>query len=84
MPWDPTISPEVGKSGPLTRSQTAARVASSSASWLSRHQNTASASSRRLCGGMLVAMPTAMPPEPLASRLGNRLGSTVGSCTRPS
>ena len=40
------------------------------------------ANSRRLCGGMLVAMPTAMPPLPLASRLGKRLGRTVGSWTR--
>ena len=27
--------------------------------------------SPRLCGGMLVAMPTAMPAEPLTSRFGN-------------
>ena len=33
----------------------------------------------RLCGGMLVAMPTAMPAEPLTSRFGNRVGMTVGS-----
>ena len=33
-----------------------------------------SATSRRLCGGMLVAMPTAMPAEPLTSRFGNRAG----------
>ena len=31
----------------------------------------ASMISPRLCGGMLVAMPTAMPPEPLTSRFGN-------------
>ena len=30
--------------------------------------------SRRLCGGMLVAMATAMPSLPLTSRLGNRAG----------
>ena len=30
----------------------------------------ASTTSPRLCGGMLVAMPTAMPPEPLTRRLG--------------
>ena len=35
--------------------------------------------SRRLCGGMFVAMPTAMPPEPLTSRFGKRAGRTVGS-----
>ena len=40
----------------------------------SRCHCTPDATSRRLCGGMLVAMPTAMPPEPLTSRLGNRAG----------
>ena len=35
--------------------------------------------SRRLCGGMLVAMPTAMPEEPLTIRLGNAVGSARGS-----
>ena len=34
----------------------------------------------RLCGGMLVAIPTAMPDEPLTSRFGRRAGSTTGSC----
>ena len=36
--------------------------------------------SRRLCGGMFVAMPTAMPDEPLTSRFGKRAGRTSGSC----
>ena len=36
--------------------------------------------SPRLCGGMLVAMPTAMPLEPLTSRFGKRAGRTCGSC----
>ena len=35
--------------------------------------------SLRLCGGMLVAMPTAMPVEPFISRLGSAAGRTVGS-----
>ena len=35
--------------------------------------------SPRLCGGMFVAMPTAMPPAPLTSRLGNFAGRTDGS-----
>ena len=35
--------------------------------------------SPRLCGGMLVAMPTAMPPAPLTSRFGNFAGRTDGS-----
>ena len=33
----------------------------------------------RLCGGMLVAMPTAMPDDPLTSRFGTRVGRTSGS-----
>ena len=44
----------------------------------------ASITSPRLCGGMLVAMPTAMPPEPLTSRFGNLAGSTTGSFSVPS
>ena len=42
----------------------------------------ASITSPRLCGGMLVAMPTAMPPAPLTSRFGKRAGRTVGSRSR--
>ena len=41
-------------------------------------------SSSMLCGGMLVAMPTAMPLDPLASRFGNAAGSTTGSRSDPS
>ena len=39
----------------------------------------ASQSSAALCGGIEVAMPTAMPCEPLASRFGKAAGSTTGS-----
>ncbi len=39
----------------------------------------ASMTSRRLWGGMLVAIPTAIPEEPLTSRFGKRAGRTVGS-----
>ena len=84
MPRLPTIRPLVGKSGPLIRAISASRSSSSDASKLSRYQATPSATSRRLCGGILVAMPTAMPSDPLMSRLGNRLGSTTGSDERPS
>ncbi len=38
----------------------------------------------RLCGGMFVAMPTAMPPAPLTSRFGNFAGITTGSDMVPS
>ena len=33
---------------------------------------------------MFVAMPTAIPPEPLTSRFGKRLGRTTGCCSYPS
>ena len=38
-----------------------------------------SMTSHMLCGGMFVAMPTAMPDVPLTSSCGNFAGSTVGS-----
>ena len=44
----------------------------------------AAITSRRLCGGMFVAMPTAMPLEPLTSRFGKRAGRTTGSWFWPS
>ena len=44
----------------------------------------ASQTSLRLCGGIFVAIPTAIPSEPLTSRLGNFDGRTVGSLRDPS
>ena len=38
--------------------------------------------SPRLCGGMLVAIPTAMPVVPFTSRFGMRAGRTTGSVLR--
>ncbi len=84
MPELPRIWPYVGKSGPLIRSIMASRVSSSEASQLSSAHTTPDATSRRLCGGMLVAMPTAMPALPLIRRFGMRDGRTVGSSMRPS
>jgi hypothetical protein len=43
-----------------------------------------SMTSPRLCGGMFVAMPTAMPVPPLTSKFGNAAGKTVGSVMRSS
>ena len=40
---------------------------------------TASITSVRLCGGILVAIPTAIPEAPFTRRLGYLDGSTVGS-----
>ena len=68
--------PLVGKSGPFTCSIRS----DSSASGLSKTQIVALITSRRLWGGILVAIPTAMPLEPLMSRFGTRQGSTLGSC----
>ena len=75
IPERPTTMPPVGKSGPLRcfiRSSTFA-------SGLSISWTTASIVSVRLCGGMFVAMPTAIPVDPLTSRFGKRDGSDSGS-----
>ncbi|MOA61692.1 hypothetical protein D3C78_1868970 [compost metagenome] len=75
MPAVPLMMPAVGKSGPGMNS-----ISSSiSISGLSISAMQALIDSVRLCGGMLVAMPTAIPAEPLTSRFGNRVGMTVGS-----
>ena len=44
----------------------------------------ASITSFRLCGGIDVAIPTAIPFDPLTRRLGNLLGITTGSFSSPS
>ena len=69
------MNPAVGKSGPGT-------ICISSPSVIcgfSMSAMQAATISPRLCGGMFVAMPTAMPDEPLMSRFGTREGSTAGS-----
>ena len=45
---------------------------------------TASIVSPRLCVGMYVAIPTAIPFDPLTIRFGKRDGRTDGSCSVPS
>lgn len=42
------------------------------------------ATSRRLCGGISVARPTAMPEAPLSSTIGSRAGKSCGSSKAPS
>src|SRR3990172_930417 len=74
------MSAPVGKSGPLTMAASSSVVVSA----FSMSAVTASQISLRLCGGMFVAMPTAMPEAPLRSRLGMRAGSTIGSCRESS
>jgi hypothetical protein len=46
---------------------------------LSMSATAARQTSAKLCGGMEVAMPTAMPEPPLTSRLGSFDGRTLGS-----
>ncbi len=84
MPLWPRIVAPVGKSGPLMMVRRASRSSSLLASGWSRYHSTPCATSRRLCDGMFVAMPTAMPADPLTSRFGYRAGRTDGSCVRPS
>ena len=63
---------------------TEAKLSPIVASGLSTRWMMALTTSRRLCGGMFVAMPTAIPAEPLISRLGMRAGRTSGSLSLPS
>ena len=80
IPLVPRISPPVGKSGPLMISRISSIVVSSlSAILLSIILTTASMTSRRLCGGIFVAIPTAIPDVPFTRRFGNLAGSTTGS-----
>ena len=75
-----TTMPPVGKSGPrmtVSRSSVVALL-------LSISSKQPSISSATLCGGMFVAMPTAMPLDPFANRFGNAAGRTTGSCLEPS
>jgi hypothetical protein len=80
MPERPTIRPPVGRSGPGTCFISVSR---SAFGYLMRWR-AAAMTSPRLCGGMLVAIPTAMPDAPLTSRLGKAAGSATGSCSWPS
>ena len=73
--------PPVGKSGPGTMFLTSVRER---VFGLSIRYSAASHNSAALCGGIEVAMPTAMPCEPFASRFGNAPGSTTGSVDWPS
>ena len=80
MPDAPLIIPAVGKSGPGKTSKSS----STEISGLSIIRRQASVTSVKLCGGMFVAIPTAIPEDPLTSRLGTRVGNTEGSLSEPS
>ena len=75
MPMLPHIIARVGKSGPLMNAMRSDTLASG----CSMRYIVPSMTSPRLCGGMFVAIPTAIPTEPFTSRFGIREGSTVGS-----
>ena len=64
--------------GPGTKRIRSSRVASG---WVTRWRS-AWTTSTRLCGAMLVAIPTAMPVAPLTTRWGIAAGSTTGSSSR--
>ena len=75
MPSVPTITPPVGRSGPGIK-----EIRSSLSSLVLLSNAIAPAiTSRRLCGAMLVAIPTAIPDEPFTSRFGKAAGRTSGS-----
>ena len=69
------IIASVGKSGPRMCSISSRVVAFGS----SNRRMQALSTSRMLCGGISVAMPTAMPVLPLSSTIGTRAGSSDGS-----
>ena len=80
IPSRPRIVPAVGKSGPLMwRISPSTSIVGSS-----MYAIVALITSRRLWGGMLVAIPTAIPEPPLTSRFGKRDGSASGSWRVPS
>ena len=71
----PIITPPVGKSGPgicFINSLTLISL-------LSIKANVPFIISPKLCGGILVAIPTAIPPAPFTKRFGYCAGKTVGS-----
>ena len=76
IPSLPKIVAPVGKSGPLMTVINCSSVTSSSSIILI----SPSIISFKLWGGILVAIPTAIPEEPLISNAGTLVGSTVGSC----
>ena len=69
------IVPPVGKSGPGICFINSFNLIS----LFSIRANVPFIISPKLCGGMLVAIPTAIPPAPLTNKLGYWAGNTTGS-----
>ena len=91
MPSIPWMVAPVGKSGPFTCCMYSSRgmlgipeESFDSLRIVLTCNLIAPATSVRLCGGILVAIPTAMPSLPFNSRFGNLAGSTVGSISESS
>ena len=76
MPSDPIIYPAVGKSGPLIWFSI---ISSILILGFSNSATSPEISSLRLCGGIFVAIPTAIPSDPFIRRFGIIEGKTVGS-----
>ena len=88
MPW---IDAPVGKSGPVICSMYFSIESSGVCNFSSpcsiisfTWRLTAPATSVKLCGGIFVAIPTAIPSLPLSSKLGSFAGNTVGSFSESS
>src|SRR5579872_6368526 len=74
------ISAPVGKSGPLMCLHTSFNVDLGSSNSIRQ----ASTTSDKLCGGISVAMPTAIPDPPFNNTVGNCAGNMQGSSNVPS
>ena len=80
MPAFPSIIPPVGKSGP----EISLIISSIEVFGLFIRLIEALITSVKLCGGIFVAIPTAIPEEPFIKRFGIFVGSTSGICSLPS
>ena len=76
IPSIPNIVAPVGKSGPFISSINSSNVVSG----LSIILIIPFITSVKLCGGIFVAIPTAIPDEPFTNKAGILAGNTVGSC----
>ena len=75
----PRMVAPVGKSGPFTMGRSSSISVFLPSIRLSIILSTPLITSLRLCGGILVDMPTAIPVAPFTRRFGKRAGRTVGS-----
>src|SRR5882724_11671636 len=73
MPWRPRMTPPVGKSGPRMIPLRSSMLSAG----LAIIATQASITSPRVCGGLLVAIPRAIPPSPVTRGFGKRAGSTA-------